>query len=50
MKRVLVADDLPDVCTQMLQPFDVSFSLGSFKDGKYTVWLNGKQVGEFSNP
>jgi inhibitor of cysteine peptidase len=39
-----------DVCTQMLQPFDVSFSLGSFKDGKYTVWLNGKQVGEFGNP
>jgi len=39
-----------DVCTQMLQPFGASFSLGSFKDGKYTVWLNGKQVGEFGNP
>jgi len=35
------------VCTQMLQPFEQSVALGSFPAGHYTIWVNGKQVGEF---
>lgn len=36
------------VCIQVLEPFTTNISLGSFQDGNYTVWLNGEQVGEFS--
>jgi hypothetical protein len=35
------------VCAQMLQPFEQNIPLGSFPAGHYTVWVNGKQVGEF---
>ncbi|MCJ7432704.1 MAG: hypothetical protein MUO77_04375 [Anaerolineales bacterium] len=35
------------VCAQMLQPFEQTIALGSFPAGHYTVWINGKQVGEF---
>jgi hypothetical protein len=39
----------PDVvCIQVLQPFKTSINLGSFPDGTYTVWVNGEQVGEFT--
>lgn len=36
------------VCIQVLEPFTTNMSLGSFQDGSYTVWLNGEQVGEFT--
>lgn len=39
----------PDaVCIQVLQPYEVSIPLGSYKSGSYTVYLNDKEVGEFS--
>ncbi|MGW8251179.1 MAG: hypothetical protein ACWGO1_11095 [Anaerolineales bacterium] len=39
----------PDaVCIQVLQPFETNIPLGSYETGSYTVFLNGKQVGEFS--
>ena len=37
-----------EICIQMLQEFDTSIPLGSYPGGSYTVWLNGKQVGEFT--
>ena len=39
----------PDaVCIQVLQPFEVNIPLGSYESGSYTVYLNDKEVGEFS--
>ena len=38
------------VCIDVLEPFETSLPLGSFTNGKYTVWINGKQVGEFGSP
>jgi hypothetical protein len=38
------------VCAQVLKPFETSIPMGSLKSGKYTVALNGKQVGEFTAP
>ncbi|MGA1795734.1 MAG: hypothetical protein ACMUIL_07730 [bacterium] len=35
-------------CIQVLDPFDVKVSLGSFTEGAYTVWVNGEKVEEFS--
>ena len=41
----------PDkICAQVLVPFDTSILLGSLKSGKYTVILNGAQVGELTVP
>lgn len=31
----------------LLTPLETSISLGSFPSGHYTIWINGKQVGEF---
>lgn len=36
-----------DVCAQVLEPFDVNFSLGSYAEGKYSLWVNGEMVAEF---
>jgi len=36
------------ICIQMLESFESNIQLGSFPDRSYTVWLNGVQVGEFS--
>ena len=37
----------PDrMCSQVLQPFDVNVPLGSFPEGKYSIWVNGKMVAE----
>ncbi len=38
------------ICIQVLAPFDVNVPLGSFPKGKYTVWVNGEQVGTFDAP
>lgn len=37
------------ICVQMLEAFDVTVPLGSFPPGKYTIWVNGQQVGEFES-
>lgn len=37
------------VCTQVLQPFDVNILLGNFPSGHYSVWINGRQAGEFDS-
>lgn len=34
-------------CIEVLQPFDAAVPLGSFPPGKYTVFVNGEQIGEF---
>ncbi len=34
------------MCVQVLQPFDVTVSLGSYPPGSYTVLLNGKMIAE----
>jgi len=38
--------DPDQICIQMLKPFSVSISLGSFPTGHYTLWVNGEQAGE----
>ena len=36
------------ICIQVLEPFKTEIPLGPYPDGSYTVWLNGEQVGEFT--
>jgi hypothetical protein len=37
----------PDsVCTQVLEPFEASVSLGRYTGGQYSVWVNGEKVGD----
>jgi hypothetical protein len=38
-------------CTMMAlaTPLQASLALGSFPQGHYSVWLNGKQVGDFAS-
>lgn len=36
-------------CIEVLQPFDAAIALGSFPAGKYTVFVNGEQIGEFDS-
>jgi hypothetical protein len=37
-----------EICIQMLQEFETNIPLGSYPKGSYTVWVNGEQVGEFT--
>mgnify|MGYP001567064042 FL=1 len=37
------------MCAQVLQSFDVNIPLGSFPEGKYTLWVNGEMVAEFQS-
>lgn len=40
----------PDqVCVQVLSPFEVNVSLGSYPTGKYILFVNGNQVAEFDS-
>jgi hypothetical protein len=34
------------VCTQVLEPFDSSVSLGTYTGGDYSVWVNGEKIGD----
>jgi hypothetical protein len=36
-----------ETCIQVLEPLDANIMLGSFPTGHYSVWVNGKMVGEF---
>jgi hypothetical protein len=35
------------MCAEVLQPFEVTLSLGSFPTGHYTVLVNDKELGKF---
>lgn len=37
-----------EMCIQVLKPFEAVIPLGSYPSGKYTIWLNGKQIGEIN--
>jgi hypothetical protein len=37
------------MCTEVLEPFDVTLSLGSFPTGHYTVLINDEKVGDFDS-
>ncbi len=37
------------MCTQVLEPFDTTVSLGSFSPGHYEVYVNGEMIGEFDS-
>lgn len=38
----------PDkICSQVIEPFDVSVPLGSFSPGTYTLWVNSEMLAEF---
>lgn len=40
----------PDkMCTQVLEPFEVTVPLGSYPAGKYTVLVNGEVIAEFQS-
>lgn len=41
--------DPEQVCIQILQPFETTYSLGSFPSGSYTVLVNGEEVGQFDS-
>lgn len=36
-----------EICIQVLAPFEVAFPLGSYPEGKYSLWVNGEIVAEF---
>lgn len=36
-------------CITVLQPFEVTISLGSFSGGKYEVYANGEKLGDFDS-
>jgi hypothetical protein len=48
MVKVYSLVDPNEVCNQVVQPFESQFSLGTFKGGNYTVYINGEKVGKFS--
>jgi hypothetical protein len=40
--------DPNEICIQVIEEFETNLPLGSYPDGTYTIWLNGEQVGEFT--
>lgn len=40
--------DPNEICIQMLAEYETNIPLGSYPDGSYAVWVNGEQVGEFT--
>lgn len=44
---VYSVSDPNKMCVQVLQPFDVNVSLGSFPAGTYILFINGERVAEF---
>lgn len=35
------------MCPDVIKPFEISLSLGSFPPGHYSIWVNGELKGEF---
>ncbi len=48
--RMFSTHDPAQVCIQVEQPFEERLMLGDFREGSYSVWLNGERVGEFDAP
>jgi hypothetical protein len=46
--QVYAVVDPYEVCSQVLQPFEVSVPLGSYVRGSYAVIVNGKNVGQIT--
>ncbi|MBI5300667.1 MAG: hypothetical protein HY868_00910 [Chloroflexi bacterium] len=38
------------ICVQMIAPFSASVPLKNLSPGKYTIWVNEKQIGELTVP
>ena len=38
-----------EICVQVLAPFEVNYSLGSFPTGTYSLWVNGTKVADFQS-
>lgn len=38
-----------EICVQVLAPFEVNYSLGSFPAGTYSLWVNGTKVADFQS-
>lgn len=38
-----------EICVQVLAPFEVNYSLGSFPTGMYSLWINGTKVADFQS-
>lgn len=38
-----------EICAQVLEPFEVNYSLGSYPQGTYSLWVNGEMVAEFQS-
>lgn len=36
------------ICIQVIQPFEAQIALGSFTSGKFSVYVNGEYLGEFT--
>ena len=50
LKAYAVAEkDKPCTLMALATPLQASLNLGSVPKGHYTVWLNGKQIGEFDS-
>ncbi len=49
MVDVYSVSDPEKICIQVIEPFDVNIPLGSFPEGKYTLWVNGEMVAEFQS-
>jgi hypothetical protein len=47
--EVYTVYSLDQICAQVLSPFDVNISLGSFPAGAYMLWVNGSKVAEFQS-
>lgn len=45
--EVYAVSDPAEMCVQLVAPFQVNVSLGSFPSGKYIVWVNGDKAGVF---
>ncbi len=41
--------DPDQTCTQVLAPFEVNYSLGTFPTGTYSLWVNGEKVADFQS-
>ena len=38
-----------EICIQIIEAFEVNVPLGSFPEGRYTLWVNGEMVAEFQS-
>lgn len=41
--------DPDQTCVQVLAPFEVNYSMGTFPAGTYTLWVNGEKIADFQS-